>query len=135
MDEALPARKLFPEFGLRMVAVAIDFVLVLFIVQWLREWVLTPLGFEAIHQRLLVSVVLLAYFVASWLSPLRATPAQFLFAMRVVNEQGQVCGIGRSTVRTLLWIVDGAPWCFPLVGLITGLTSTGHRRVVCNPQA
>ena len=108
MDEALPTSKLFPEFGMRMVAVAFDFLLVLFIVEWLRNTVITPLGLEAVNQRLLVSVVLFVYFVGSWLSPMRATPTQFLFSMRVVNEKGERMSFASASVRALV-----------LVGLVT----------------
>ena len=57
------------------------------------------------------------------------SPGKWLTGLRVVDEQGEVAGIGRSLLRTLLWVVDAAPWCIPLVGFIVGLTSTGHRRV------
>lgn len=57
------------------------------------------------------------------------SPGKLLFGLRVVDEQGRRCGIGKSLGRTLLWVVDGAPWVVPLVGAITGFTSTGHRRV------
>jgi uncharacterized RDD family membrane protein YckC len=57
------------------------------------------------------------------------TPGKALFGIRTVREDGQSPGIGKALVRWLLWIVDGAPWCLPLVGLITGLTTKGHRRV------
>jgi hypothetical protein len=58
-----------------------------------------------------------------------ATVGKALFGLRTVGEDGQRPGIGKALVRTLLWIVDAAPWCLPLVGFITGLTTTGHRRV------
>jgi uncharacterized RDD family membrane protein YckC len=58
-----------------------------------------------------------------------ASPGKLLTGLRVVDEDGQRPGVGRSFVRTLLWIVDGAPWFLPLVGFVVGLTSTGHRRV------
>ena len=57
------------------------------------------------------------------------SPGKLLTGLRVVNEQGTRAGVGKSLVRTLLWIVDAAPWFLPLVGFIVGLTSTGHRRV------
>lgn len=57
------------------------------------------------------------------------TPGKALFGIRTVGEDGRFPGIGRALVRWLLWIVDGAPWCLPLVGFITGLTTKGHRRV------
>jgi hypothetical protein len=48
--------------------------------------------------------------------------------LRVVDEHGNKAGFGRNLVRWLLWIVDSLP-AFGLVGLITSLTTTGHRRV------
>jgi uncharacterized RDD family membrane protein YckC len=55
---------------------------------------------------------------------------KLLLGLRVVRQDtGQICGIGKALVRWLLWVVDSFPYCFPLVGLITGLTTKGHRRV------
>jgi uncharacterized RDD family membrane protein YckC len=79
-----------------------------------------------------------------WLVPLAATVlnhvvlagtkggslGKLAVGLRVVKSTtGQIAGIGANFLRTLLWIVDGIPFCFPLVGLITGLTTKGHRRV------
>ena len=58
-----------------------------------------------------------------------ASPGKFLTGLRVVGPDGRAAGVGRSLVRTIMWVVDGAPWFLPLVGFITGLTTTGHRRV------
>lgn len=57
------------------------------------------------------------------------SPGKLLFGLRVVDRHGARCGIGKSLGRTLMWIVDAAPWLIPLVGPITAFTSTGHRRV------
>lgn len=57
------------------------------------------------------------------------TPGKLLLGLRTVNAEGRAPGIGRSFLRTLMWIVDGFPYCLPLVGFITALTSTAHRRV------
>ncbi|HEX6235815.1 MAG TPA: RDD family protein [Acidimicrobiales bacterium] len=57
------------------------------------------------------------------------TPGKALFGIRTVGEDGRPPGIGRALARWLMWIVDGAPWCLPLVGPITALSSVGHRRV------
>ena len=58
------------------------------------------------------------------------TPGKAIFGLRAVNEQGESPGFGRSLVRSLLWIVDAAPYCIPgLVAFITGLSTKGHRRV------
>jgi hypothetical protein len=53
-----------------------------------------------------------------------------LVGLRVIRQSdGARCGIGRATLRWLLWAADAFPYCLPLVGLITGLTTKGHRRV------
>lgn len=62
------------------------------------------------------------------------SPGKLAVGLRVVDEQGAVCGIPRAVVRSLMWIVDGLPglcFCFflPLVGFITMLVSKTHRRV------
>jgi hypothetical protein len=59
-----------------------------------------------------------------------ASPGKFILGVRVVDQHGRRCGPLKSLVRSLLWIIDGAPWFLPgLVGFVTGLTSTGHRRI------
>jgi uncharacterized RDD family membrane protein YckC len=58
-----------------------------------------------------------------------ATPGKLLTGLRVVDERGARPGLGRATGRTVMWAVDAAPWIFPLVGFVTGLTTVGHRRV------
>ena len=57
------------------------------------------------------------------------TPGKALLGVKVVDEHGRRPGFGRSLLRTILWVVDAAPWCLPLVGFVTGLTTKGHRRV------
>ncbi len=57
------------------------------------------------------------------------TPGKLLTGIRVVRADGRPPGIGKALVRWLLWVVDGQPCGLPLVGFITGLTTTGHRRV------
>lgn len=57
------------------------------------------------------------------------SPGKLLFGLRVVDQYGAKAGIGKSLARTLLWLVDAAPWIIPLVGPIAALTSDGHRRV------
>jgi uncharacterized RDD family membrane protein YckC len=78
------------------------------------------------------SLVSLAYFllILGLLQGLKGfTPGKGLLGVRAVDEQGQMPGIGKALGRSILWIVDAAPWIFPLVGLITGFTTKGHRRV------
>jgi uncharacterized RDD family membrane protein YckC len=66
----------------------------------------------------------------SWVQGMTGrTPGKALFGIKAVNEQGQPPGFGKSLARTVLWVVDAAPYCLPLVGFITGLSTKGHRRV------
>jgi uncharacterized RDD family membrane protein YckC len=76
-----------------------------------------------------VSILWFGLVYVVWQGFTGMTPGKALWGLRVVGEDGQSPGMGRAFLRTILWVVDGAPWCIPAVGLITGLTSTGHRRV------
>jgi uncharacterized RDD family membrane protein YckC len=58
------------------------------------------------------------------------TVGKLLTGIRTVQADGSKPGLGRALVRWLcLLLVDSQPCGIPLVGFITGLTSTGHRRV------
>jgi uncharacterized RDD family membrane protein YckC len=55
---------------------------------------------------------------------------KLMVGLRVIRRSdGHRCGFWRGLLRGGMWIVDGAPWCFPVVGLATGLSTRGHRRV------
>jgi hypothetical protein len=78
------------------------------------------------------ALVALAWFLlvyGAWQGLRGLTPGKTLFGVAVVDEHGRPPGVGKSLARTVLWIVDGAPWCIPLVGPIVAGTSKGHRRV------
>lgn len=57
------------------------------------------------------------------------SPGKLLFGLRVVDQYGTRAGVAKSIGRTLMWVIDAAPWIIPLVGPITAFTSNGHRRV------
>ncbi len=57
------------------------------------------------------------------------TPGKRALGLRTVGEDGGPPGIGRALLRTLLLAVDLQPCGVPAVGLITALTTVGHRRV------
>ncbi|HKY66747.1 MAG TPA: RDD family protein, partial [Acidimicrobiales bacterium] len=79
-----------------------------------------------------VAAVVLVAFIGLYAAAQGATgrtPGKALLAIKAVDERGGRPGFGRSLGRTLLWVIDAAPWCLPLVGFITGLTTNGHRRV------
>ena len=80
-----------------------------------------------------VGLVVLVYFLATQLIlPTLGgfSPGKALVGLRIVDKETfEKAGFGKQLVRWLLWFVDSFPWFFPLVGLITGLSSRGHRRV------
>lgn len=49
--------------------------------------------------------------------------------LRVVTADGRRCGIGRSLLRTVLWVVDAVTCGLPILGGILLLSTKGHRRV------
>ncbi|MGI9118533.1 MAG: RDD family protein [Acidimicrobiales bacterium] len=49
--------------------------------------------------------------------------------LRVVDEQGNQAGLGKSAVRTLLWVVDGIACGLPILGGILIVSTKGHRRI------
>ena len=55
-----------------------------------------------------------------------ASIGKLIMRLRVVNAQGEPCGVGRAFVRWLLLVVDGA--CF-IVGLLVALLTQPHRRI------
>ncbi len=55
-----------------------------------------------------------------------ASVGKLIVRLRVVNAQGEPCGVGRAFVRWLLLVVDAA--CF-IVGLLVALLTRPHRRV------
>jgi len=58
------------------------------------------------------------------------SPGKGIMGLRVVKQDTmQTAGFGANLVRWLLWIVDAFPFFLPLVGLITGLASSNHKRV------
>lgn len=49
--------------------------------------------------------------------------------LRVVTEDGRRCGIGRSFLRTILWIADAITCAIPILGGILLVSTKGHRRL------
>ena len=79
---------------------------------------------------LLVLAVPILATLADWVLLQGATGASLgkhIMGLRVVNKDGGNAGYGRSFVRTLMLIVDGA--CFFVPGLISSNVSKGHRRL------
>lgn len=93
-------RALFAEFGIRMAAIAIDFWLMLFAAQAMRDYI--P-GVESLVQKFnnwpIVTALLFVYFTLAWVSPLKATLAQALFGFRVVDQSGERLTLVRAAIR------------------------------------
>jgi hypothetical protein len=49
--------------------------------------------------------------------------------LRVVDEHGRVAGIGKSFLRTFLWVADAITCALPIVGGVMIVSTKGHRRV------
>jgi hypothetical protein len=58
-----------------------------------------------------------------------ASLGKLLLGVRVVRSDGSRAGLGRSLLRFLLWIFDAIPYCFPLVAVVAGFATKGHRRL------
>lgn len=93
------AKTLFAEFGVRMTAVALNLFIALLIAGIAFANVIDAIGLTVTESRPIMLVAVLLYFSAFWSSPLRATPAQFLFGMRVVGETGEKLGFGPAVLR------------------------------------
>jgi len=119
------AKTLFAEFGARMAGVGLDLFIVVFIAEVVPVNVIEAIGLTVTDHRPIILAVSLLYFSVFWSSPLRATPAQLLFGMRVVDEMGERLSLGRAVVRGVL-----------LIGLIAaamtvlGIPSTPYLSVV-----
>lgn len=58
------------------------------------------------------------------------TPGKLILGLRVIDKTtGNLAGFKKAAVRSIMWVIDAMPFLFPLVGLITGFSSSGHRRV------
>lgn len=49
--------------------------------------------------------------------------------LRVVDQSGQVIGIGRSLARTFAWLIDALTCGLPVIGGVAMVSTKGHRRV------
>lgn len=83
---------------------------------------------------LLLGIGVLYLFVVHLLLPAMTgfNPGKALVGLRIVKQDTfELAGFVPNLLRWVLWLVDGIPGgvLFPLVGLITGVSSSGHRRV------
>lgn len=57
------------------------------------------------------------------------SPGKLMLGLRVVDVHGRKAGIGKSFLRTLLWVVDAITCGIPVLGGILLVSTNGHRRV------
>lgn len=105
------AKGLFAEIAVRIVAFGVDMIIVLFLMQFLNDHVLRIFSVGDQLQTTAWVLILVGYFAASWTSPLRATPMQFLFGMRVLHESGSPLTLRDSLIRSVALV---ALWGFAL---------------------
>ena len=79
-------------------------VISLFAASALYDHIFPLIGLTYADHRLTAMVFLFIYFAASWLSPLRATPTQFLFGMRIISETGEKLSVVRAFIRSALLV-------------------------------
>ena len=94
------ARKLFAEIAVRIVAYGADMVLVLLGVVFFSDHVLSVVAPALVDQTAVWVVLLFGYFTACWVSPLHATPMQFLLGMRVLHESGEPLCVRDAAIRS-----------------------------------
>ncbi len=94
----------FADFEARVVVIMIEYVALLILTAPIQRYVLELFGGLAPHGRYVSLVLAMLYFTLSWASPMRATPIQFLFKMRVVDLKGERLSVGMAALRSLLLI-------------------------------
>lgn len=71
-------------------------------------------------------VCTLAYIVLQGVTG--ASPGKLAMGLRVVDVEGRNAGVGKSFLRTCLWLVDAITCGLPVVGGTLMTTSVGHQR-------
>jgi len=94
-------KTLFAGFGIRMAGVALDLIIAAFLVGGVNDYIFEAISLTTTDRRLISLAVLLLYFSVFWSSPMKATPAQLLFGMRVVNKAGEGLDLRHAVVRSV----------------------------------
>ncbi len=103
-DAKTNARILFAEFAVRLFVLGLDLFVLLFLVNNGLEALLLFLDQSFLDRWSVMLILFALYFAVSWMSPLRATPIQFLFGMRVIDVQGETLHPGRAILRALVLV-------------------------------
>ena len=91
--------RFFAEFAVRMFAFWLDLMLVMVLSHLVAVQVIERLGFDLDGFGAVLPFVAFLYFMGAWSSPLRATPVQWLFRMRIVDKQGETLSPARASIR------------------------------------
>ncbi len=77
------------------------------------------------------AAILLGHLVAYALlqGVLGGSLGKLAVGLRVVDAEGKQAGIGKSFLRTILWVADAITFALPIVGGILLLSTKGHRRL------
>ncbi len=105
------AKGLFAEIAVRIVAFVVDLILVLFLMVLLSDHLLQWFHVDDRFQTAASATILVAYFALFWVSPIRATPTQWLFQMRVLHESGAPLSLREALIRGVSLV---ALWGFAL---------------------
>ena len=98
--------KILPEFLVKLTALVIDIALVLMLAWYISE-PLKPI-FDVLPDKVplvLLILTLIAYFSLFWLSPLKATPAQWVLGIRVTDLNYQRLTPKASFIRSLILVI------------------------------
>lgn len=103
------AARLFSEFAVRVFVLGLDIMLVLIVSNMAATQIGAWSRVSPDTIRALTLFLLPAYFALSWSSPLRATPTQLLFGMRIVDVRGNGLSLGKAILRAVvLMVIIGA---------------------------
>ncbi len=116
------ANGLFAEIAVRVVAFGVDLILVLFLMLFLNDHVLSAVHVNDQLQTAAWVAILVGYFTLSWVGPLQATPTQWLFQMRVLHKSGAPLSLREALVRSVALV---ALWSFALFVLNRFFTEPG----------
>lgn len=100
------ARKLFAEIAVRIAAYGADMIVILFVMVFLNEPVFDVIGLNEELRAAAWVLALTVYFTASWISPLQATPMQFLLRVQVLHESGTKLSLRDAAIRSVALVAQ-----------------------------
>ena len=98
------SRTLFADFAVRTAAAATDACLALYVTWYVVDRAFSMAGTATLEPGPVIFLLLVLYCPVFWSSPMRATPMQFIFGMRVVDELGNTLNFKESLKRSIALI-------------------------------